>query len=33
VFLSLVQRQHVVTVDPKVARRAIVPIQRMLEMA
>ncbi len=31
-FMSLVNMQHVVTVDPKIAERAIVPIQRMLEI-
>ena len=32
-FLSLVRMQHVVTVDPKIAERAVKPIQRMLEIA
>ena len=32
-FLSLVKLQHVVTVDPEIAKRAVVPIQRMLEIA
>ncbi|MDP3723475.1 MAG: quinolinate synthase NadA [Candidatus Omnitrophota bacterium] len=32
VFMSLVKLQHVVTVDPQVAKQAIVPIQRMLEI-
>jgi quinolinate synthase len=32
-FMSLVKMQHVVTVDPKIAERAVVPIQRMLELA
>ncbi len=31
-FMSLVRMQHVVTVDPKIAERALVPIQRMLEL-
>jgi len=31
VFLSLVRMQHVVTVEPKIAERALRPIQRMLE--
>ena len=31
-FMSLVRMQHVVTVDPKIAERAILPIQRMLEI-
>jgi quinolinate synthase len=31
--MSLVKLQHVVTVDPKIAERAVVPIQRMLEIA
>ncbi len=30
VFMSLVSMQHVVTVDPAIAERAVVPIQRML---
>ena len=29
-FLSLVTMQHVVTVDPKIAERAVQPIERML---
>ncbi len=32
VFHSLVRMEHEVTVDPQVARRAIVPIHRMLEI-
>lgn len=32
VFWSLMTMQHVVTVDPQVAARAILPIQRMLEI-
>ena len=32
VFMSLVKMQHVVTVDPKVAERAVLPIRRMLEI-
>jgi quinolinate synthase len=32
VFLSLLKQQHVVTVDPKVAQRAVRPIERMLEI-
>lgn len=32
VFLSLVKMQHVVTVDPAIAQRAVRPIQRMLEI-
>ena len=31
-FMSLVKMQHLVTVDPKIAERAIKPIQRMLEI-
>ena len=31
-FMSLVKMQHVVTVDPKIAERAVRPIQRMLEI-
>ncbi|MBI4341865.1 MAG: quinolinate synthase NadA, partial [Candidatus Omnitrophica bacterium] len=31
-FMSLVRMQHVVTVDPKIAERAVRPIQRMLEI-
>ena len=33
VFLSLVKMQHVVTVDPKIAERAVLPIERMLAIA
>ena len=33
VFMSLVQLQHVVTVPPAIAKRAVLPIQRMLEIA
>ncbi len=29
-FMSLVKMQHVVTVDPKIAERAVLPIERML---
>ena len=32
-FMSLVTMQHVVTVDPAIAERAILPIRRMLEIA
>jgi quinolinate synthase len=32
-FMALVKMEHVVRVDPAVAERAIVPIQRMLELA
>ena len=31
-FMSLVTMQHVVTVDPAIAARAILPIQRMLDI-
>ena len=31
-FMSLVKMQHVVTVDPHIAERAVKPIQRMLEI-
>jgi quinolinate synthase len=31
-FLSLVRMQHVVTVDPQIAERAVRPIQRMLDV-
>ncbi len=33
VFMSLVTMQHVVTVEPEIAKRAVLPIQRMLEIA
>ena len=32
VLMSLVTMRHVVTVDPKIAERAVIPIQRMLEI-
>jgi len=32
-FMSLVRMQHVVTVDPTIAKRAVKPIERMLEIA
>ena len=32
-FMSLVRMQHVVTVDPAIAARAVLPIQRMLDLA
>lgn len=32
-FMSLVRMEHVVTVDPEIARRAVLPIQRMLDIA
>ena len=31
-FMSLVTMQHVVSVDPKIAKQALLPIQRMLEI-
>ncbi|MBI4598453.1 MAG: quinolinate synthase NadA [Candidatus Omnitrophica bacterium] len=31
-FMALVTMQHVVTVDPKIAARAVLPIQRMLDI-
>ena len=31
-FMSLVKMQHVVTVDPRIAERALLPIQRMLDI-
>ena len=32
-FMSLVRMQHVVRVDPAIAKRAVLPIQRMLDLA
>ena len=32
-FMSLVTMEHVVTVEPKLAARAVKPIERMLEIA